>query len=202
MLNFLKKYLLRFESYLLVIILTSSVSCTDDNSISSTTVPTKVMAPTLISTTTPMPLVTPTITRSLLVTPGTTSKSLVTLQWPLDSILQGQYTFYWQSNLELDTNQYYELIFWSAGSDPLSTGFGPVGARKELAVDVDLDRTADTLPHLFQSGGDYQWGVLLVELNPYRRLSYLGGGQKFRFQRSQGSGSRSDAGQTPTPRGD
>ncbi len=126
----------------------------------------------------------------------------VTIQEPLASVLQGRYTFRWQGSVPLSENQYYELVFWPVGGDAMGNGFGPIGARKDVAVDVDLDRTADTLPHLFQSGGDYQWGVLLVELNPYRRLAHLGGNHQFRFQRSGGGGGGGSAPATPTPRGD
>lgn len=101
-------------------------------------------------------------------------------------------------------NQYFELVFWPAGSDPMSSSFGPAGSIKETALTVDLDKTADVLPHLFQSGQDYQWGVLLVELNPYRRLQYLGGGHRFRFERSSGGGGSGGGGGPPptnTPRG-
>jgi hypothetical protein len=53
---------------------------------------------------------------------------------------------------------------------------------------VDLDKAADALPNLLQVGQEYQWGILLVELNPYQRVQYLGGGQRFRFERSNGGG--------------
>ena len=84
----------------------------------------------------------------------------------------------------------------------MATGFGPVGAKKEIAVEVNLDSTADTLPHLLRSGADYQWGVLLVELNPYVRLTYLGGGHQFRYERSGGGGGGGGSAPTSTPRGD
>ncbi|MEZ4716134.1 MAG: hypothetical protein R2851_08600 [Caldilineaceae bacterium] len=63
-------------------------------------------------------------------------------------------------------------------------------------MQVDLDATSSSLPQL-NFGTDYQWGVLLVELDPYRRLSYLGGGQFFRLTEispSNVAGSSSDGG--------
>lgn len=85
----------------------------------------------------------------------------------------------------------------------MGQGFGPVGAGTGSEVVVNLDKTADALPQLLVSGQDYEWGVLLVELNPYRRLRYLGGGHRFRFERSGGGSGGGGGGAPPTatPRG-
>jgi hypothetical protein len=117
--------------------------------------------------------------------------------------LQGRRTFRWSTIVTLAENQYFELVFWPVGRDPMGNSFGPAGSIKETTLSVDLDKSADILPHLFQSGQDYEWGVLLVELNPYRRLQYLGGGHRFRFERSGGSGGGGGGGPAPTntPRG-
>lgn len=120
---------------------------------------------------------------------------------PTDAVLKGRRAFRWSTDVTLAENQYFELVFWPAGRDAMGSGFGPAGSSKEAAITVDLDRTADTLPNLFQSGQEYEWGVLLVELNPYRRLLYLGGGQRFRFERSSGGGGGGAPAPTNTPRG-
>lgn len=87
----------------------------------------------------------------------------------------------------------------------MGNGFGPAGAVKEVALTVDLDKTANILPNLFQPGQDYQWGILLVELNPYRRLRYLGGDHKFSFEQTNGDSGSNDGSNSPastnTPRG-
>ena len=86
----------------------------------------------------------------------------------------------------------------------MAQSFGPVGANDQIAVSVDLDKASNAIPQ-FSAGRDYQWGVLLVELNPYRRLRYLGGGHTFRFERTGGGGSGGAGGGSPpataTPRG-
>ncbi|MBK8050712.1 MAG: hypothetical protein IPK16_28550 [Anaerolineales bacterium] len=116
---------------------------------------------------------------------------------PLDANLQGKRTFVWQPNFALGENQAFELVFWVAGADPMASGFGPVGYTTANAVTVDLEKTADVIPHLFASGRDYRWGVLLVEREPYRRIQYLGGNQPFRFERAGGGGS-GGGGDSPT----
>ena len=81
----------------------------------------------------------------------------------------------------------------------MNSSFGPAGSTRETSLTVDLDKAADALPHLLQSGQEYQWGVLLVELNPYQRVQYLGGGHRFRFERSSGGGGGDGGGGGPPP---
>ena len=173
-----------------------------------TRTPTKPTA-TLTSTSTSTPLLqitnTPVPTNTLPPIPQPTATpvlpvggSLALLE-PLDAVLNGRRTFRWSTDVALTSNQYFEIVFWPAGRDPMSSAFGPVGSIKETTITVDLDKTADTLPALFQSGQNYEWGVLLVELNPYRRLQYLGGGQRFRFERSSGGGGGGGGEGAPAP---
>lgn len=166
--------------------------------------PTNTPAPTPTSTRTLAPTLPPTATTTRVATPTPQPPALpvggsVTLVEPLDAVLQGRRTFRWSTNVTLAENQYFELVFWPVGRDPLGSSFGPAGSIKETTLTVDLDKTADVLPHLFQPGQDYEWGVLLVELNPYRRLQYLGGGQRFRFERSSGGGGGGGGGSAPAP---
>lgn len=117
------------------------------------------------------------------------SNAAITLLSPFEAVLSGKQTFRWSSTLTLAENQYYELIFWKVGQDPMKSGFGPIGSKKELEATFDLDKVSDDFaknqngPQL-ESGRDYIWGVLLVEFEPdYRRLQYLGEGQQFRYER-------------------
>lgn len=107
---------------------------------------------------------------------------------PLESVLKGQQTFSWSTNIVLGENQYFEMIFWPAGEDPMTNSFSPPGADKATSRSVNLDKFAEAKPNLLGNGKEYQWGVLLVELNPYRPLQYLGGGHHFRFETTQGGG--------------
>lgn len=140
-------------------------------------------------------------------TPALPVGGSVTLLEPLTSVLQGRPTFRWTTDVRLAENQYFELVFWPVGRDPMNSSFGPAGSIKESSLTVDLDKAADALPSLLQVGQEYQWGILLVELNPYQRVQYLGGGQRFRFERSSGGGGGGGDGggggpaPTNTPRG-
>jgi hypothetical protein len=98
---------------------------------------------------------------------------------PLDSSLSGRRLFAWQPNaISLAPNQYFELVFWPVEGDPMIDGFGPVGSIKETEVLVDVEQMADRLPQL-ERNRSYYWGVLLVELEPYRRITHLGTGSQF-----------------------
>ena len=108
--------------------------------------------------------------------------------------MSGRREFVWQSNLTLSGNQYYELIFWPAGGDPMSQGFGPVGSFKETKTSVDLDKAIEAIPQ-FEFGKEYEWGVLLVELEPsYRRIAHLATGSKFVVSGAGGGGSGGSSG--------
>lgn len=159
--------------------------------------PTLTTAPTVPPTATATPLATATLRPAP--TAALPVGGSVTLLEPFDAVLQGKRTFRWSTNVVLAENQYFELVFWPAGNDAMGSGFGPAGSSKETALTIDLDKTADTLAHLFKSGQDYEWGILLVELNPYRRLQYLGGGQRFHFERSSGGGGGGGGGSAPAP---
>ena len=189
---------------------TSRPTHTSTTTPSPTHTPRPTQTPTRVPIATATPLPRPTATRAVptatvatptakpaapTVPPGAS----VRLLSPLDSLLKGQHVFRWEANIVLGANQYFELIFWEVGQDPFTNGFGPVGAKLENAVTVNLDKTADILPSLLISGREYEWGVLLVELNPYKRLQFLGSSHRFRFERSGGGGGGAPP-PTATPR--
>lgn len=121
----------------------------------------------------------------------------VTLLEPLAPALSGRLIFKWTPSVTLGANQGYEMVFWQPGQDPMVNGFSPIGARPESEVRVNLEETASSLTML-NFGQDYQWGVLLVQLEPYQRLAYLGGAHPFRFL-SAGGGGDDDGGDAPRP---
>ena len=86
----------------------------------------------------------------------------------------GVVTFRWETAYQLQENQAFEPIFWRAGADTLRDGRGYGGATRGTSVTINWD-----MLNLAPDG--YQWGVLLVEMNPYRRLRYMGGGNGFQF---------------------
>ncbi len=88
--------------------------------------------------------------------------------------------FAWERDFELETNQAIEVIFWKPGQNPVQHGFGLAVPTSDNAIAVDLDALDETLGPLLDPGF-YQWGLLLVEVDPYRRLEYLGSGNDFYF---------------------
>ena len=88
----------------------------------------------------------------------------------------------------------------------MQQGFSPIGAQSSTAVTVNLDKAGAALPNLLIAGHDYEWGVLLVTTNPYQRLQFLGGRQRFRFEYSGGGsggggggGNNGGGGNEPAP---
>lgn len=122
--------------------------------------------------------------------------AFVSLIEPLENPLSGRRIFRWSTNVTLDANQAFELIFWPDGGDPMVDGFGPVGVTTSTQIEVNLDKSIDILPQL-QAGRAYRWGVLLVTQSPYVRIQYLGGTHLFRVESAGGGGGSP----TPTPRG-
>lgn len=99
----------------------------------------------------------------------------------------------------LRPGQLFELVFWEEGQDPIVNGFGPVGAKAETSLIIDMDDLAETFP-LFGPGQSYEWGILLVIESPYRRLRFLGGSPPFRFELTDGENSKPQPVPTSQPR--
>jgi len=164
--------------------------------VNTSTVASPAAAPTLPVTTTV------TAPASQPAAPAANSGSAFTLIKPLEARFRGRQTFQWQTQTPLAANQAYELVFWEPGQDPLSQGFSILGGKPESTVQADLDKLSTILPQL-QLGKEYQWGVLLVQMRPYRRLQYLGGGHRFVFSgieaQSGDSGGSTSAEEAPPP---
>ncbi len=99
----------------------------------------------------------------------------------------GERLFRWQADHGLSDNEAFELVFWRPGQEAMRDAFGPVGVTQEGSggMRINLDE-ADVLLGALLDPGDYLWGVLLVETNPYRRILLLSEARAFRFERSGG----------------
>lgn len=85
----------------------------------------------------------------------------------LEARLRGVVQFDWHPSSVLPVGAYYEMVVWSPEQDPNQAwGVAPPRITTSLALNLD---------ELFQSGrfreGSLYWTVLLVEQNPYRRLT-------------------------------
>jgi hypothetical protein len=95
----------------------------------------------------------------------------------------GPRTFYWRANFTPNEGYAFELVFWKPGETALASGFGLAAPTLQENVTVDLDRLDDLLGSRLDNG-EYRWGVLLVQVEPYQRIAELGGGYTFIFNRS------------------
>ncbi|MEM7127353.1 MAG: protein kinase [Chloroflexota bacterium] len=102
----------------------------------------------------------------------------------------GRIIFEWSSNFEPRNGQGYELVFWRPGQAPVANSFGLAASTNNTSVAVDLSALDNALGDLLEPG-IYNWGVLLVQKDPYRRVQYLGGGWQYEYIRSSGGRSRS-----------
>jgi len=124
----------------------------------------------------------------------------IALQEPAAGAVGGlERLFRWQASQGLSGNQAFELAFWRPGQDALRDSFGPVGVTQQASggMRINLDE-ADVLLGALLDPGDYLWGVLLVETEPYRRVALLSEARAFRFERSGGGGGQA-APQEPQP---
>ncbi|MCB0070711.1 MAG: hypothetical protein KDE20_04600, partial [Caldilineaceae bacterium] len=144
----------------------------------------------LVPTSTPRPTATPT---TVMVS------SNARLLNPADgSSGAGRQMFIWEVPYEPRANQAFEVIFWKKGADPLDAGFGIAAPTTAQSVAVDLDMLDRELGSLLEPG-EYNWGVLLVQVSPYQRLQFLGGSRTFDFARgSSGGASASKAPSSPS----
>jgi hypothetical protein len=111
--------------------------------------------------------------------PASAGKQVVLVR-PLTARIGGRVVFEWRANFALEPGQLFELVLWAPGREPMADSFSPIGAGPATQVTVNFDRAIASMSQL-EAGADYHWGVLLVTLNPYRRIQYLGGGHRFRL---------------------
>ena len=92
---------------------------------------------------------------------------------PADARLSGLVTFEWRPVSELPRGAAYEIVVWSPEQDP-NQARGIMPAALVTSQEVNLDR-------LFESGrfrtGNLYWTVLVVQREPYLRLTAPGDGE-------------------------
>jgi hypothetical protein len=85
----------------------------------------------------------------------------------LDARLRGLVQFDWAATGDLPKGALYEVVVWSPEQDP-NQAWGVAPPRSGQSLTINLDE-------LFQSGrfptGNLYWTVLVVEQNPYERLT-------------------------------
>jgi len=97
---------------------------------------------------------------------------------PAEASSAGVMNFAWQSDLALPPGQAYEVIIWQDNQSPLADGLGIAAPIQEEHLTVQLEG-------LYAAGvirpGAYQWGLLLVTVEPYTRVALLSSGRTFYF---------------------
>ncbi|MEZ4662908.1 MAG: serine/threonine-protein kinase [Caldilineaceae bacterium] len=149
----------------------------------SSVVPTPTRRPTSTLAPTPLPTFTPTVRVTETDRPQPTvaaSSNMTYLRLsspgPNQSIRRGQQiVFQWESDIKLADGHALEVVIWrpNESATAFKDGRGlvdirvnpvsQIGTRWQLTVQAGNDLT----------GGDYAWGVLLVEREPYNRLRQL-----------------------------
>ncbi|MCE7982227.1 MAG: hypothetical protein DYG89_13610 [Caldilinea sp. CFX5] len=87
-------------------------------------------------------------------------------------------TFAWQGQTPLPAGQAYEVIVWRPGQTPLADGLGIAPPDQSATLTVQLRGLHEA--GIIQPGA-YQWGVLLVTVEPYSRLTLLSPERTFYF---------------------
>ena len=137
--------------------------------------PTATPRPTSTATNTPAPTAIPVNSQLLtLVTPGEGQGS------------GGEVLFEWQTTIVPGENQAFELVLWPVGESAMSTGFGLAAPTLSNRVIADLDKLDQTLGTLLEPG-EYNWGLLLVQIEPYSRIQFLGAQRAFVYVRNSSS---------------
>ncbi|MEZ4659541.1 MAG: protein phosphatase 2C domain-containing protein [Caldilineaceae bacterium] len=157
--------------------------------------------PTLTPTRTPRPTSTPTVadTPTDVSTPTATvyappAGNSVHLLSPVSgTTVDSAMRFEWQASFTPAAGQGFELVFWKEGQDAMRNGFGLAAPTTNTNVLADLPNLDSRLGDLLEPG-DYRWGILLVQTEPYQRLQYLGEGFAVRYARAGGGGGSGSSG--------
>ena len=97
------------------------------------------------------------------------SGAIVLLEPASGTTASGQVAFRWQAPT-VGADRAYEVVLWRDGESPLADGASLGSPTQSGEMVVDLSQRG-LIP------GTFQWGVLLVQTNPYRRLAHLSNGQ-------------------------
>lgn len=121
-------------------------------------------------------------TRPLATSPAASANLKVTLFSPNHGDSgAGVVTFRWRlEGGSLGPNQAMELVMWQSGRDPLTAALGLAAPVRQPSVELPVNLPG--IPWL--APGQWQWGVLLVETAPYRRIKLLSDSWGFSFQGS------------------
>jgi len=150
---------------------------------------TNTPSPTATATNTPLPLPTSTLRATATVTPIPAGAGAVQLLQPVDNSAGNEsQRFQWVASVRPGEGQAFELVFWRAGQNPLANGFGLAAPTTNNEISVDLSALDSRLGDLLEPG-EYLWGLLLVQTDPYQRIQFMGAQNNFRFYREGGSGS-------------
>ncbi|MEM7133046.1 MAG: hypothetical protein AAF702_42485 [Chloroflexota bacterium] len=87
---------------------------------------------------------------------------------PAGSKAGGTQEFSWQSDIFLAKGDAYEVILWKPGDDPISTGFALTSPTTASSVQIKWDTLNDLLKDRLNPG-IYEWGVLIITVEPYTR---------------------------------
>lgn len=128
-----------------------------------------------------------------LLTPPNTPKPIprrpgsVTLVSPADAVTVREVQFSWRSGITLESDQFYEVVFWESGKDPMTQSFGMSDSTKRTNTPVVNLAALDKADHPLNlsPGTTYLWGVRLVKrtkpgdipvrmLTGGRRITYSG----------------------------
>lgn len=167
-------------------LLTASGTAPPGGATTSTPIPTHTPTATATATATRV-APTPTVTAARAsASPTTTSLPAgirVNLIEPEDGDGSGSVQrFRWQPAAgTLAANQAYELRFWKPDADALADGFGPAGATTGLEQLISLP-AVDANAALPFSPGEYLWGVVLVQQDPYVALRLISPARRFVYQ--------------------
>lgn len=106
-----------------------------------------------------------------------------------DTTIKGSATFEFSTGYQLQPGEGLEVAVWPEGADPMvATTYGVAAVIIQSSNDGIYQVGAD-LRNLGLSNGRYQWGVLLVQANPYRKLVNLS--EQWALNYSPGSGNDS-----------
>ncbi|MCB9138415.1 MAG: protein kinase [Caldilineaceae bacterium] len=177
----------------------------------NTSLPTATRTPIPLPTATytPQPTATntvqPTVTNTPLPLPTATSTRIATGSSALQLLLPlsggsgtGSQLFSWDTTITPQAGQAFEIVFWQDGQDPITQGFGMAAPTTGNQVSIDLTALDNSGNHPLEPG-EYQWGLLLVQVEPsYQRLQFMDAQSAFRFYRAGSGSSGGDPGGPPS----
>lgn len=126
---------------------------------------------------------------------ASTDASVTLVRPPADTTLAGPATFEFITGYLLRSGEGFEVVVWARGNDAMTSSYGVAAPLVQNRSDGRYQVTGDLREIIIDGNGNrlslgaYEWGILVIQIDPYKRLAHLDGKQLINYNPGGGGDS-------------